>query len=205
MKKTISNISITLGTLLIILAAFLFYQNMKVENTAKSSSENAVEELNKVIIDNQTDENGLWDEDEIFEAYNSDVHQALNIDEQLVVDGNAYLGVLTIPVLELELPIQSTWSYDKLRVSPCLYKTEPLVIAGHNYKVHFGKLPKLHLGDRVFITDTSGIQETYEVVEVLKVKETNLDVLVDEESDLILFTCNYKDNTQRIVVKCKKI
>ena len=35
------------------------------------------------------------------------------------VDGNAYIGRLEIPALELELPVMSEWSYPRLRTAPC--------------------------------------------------------------------------------------
>lgn len=37
------------------------------------------------------------------------------------VDGQRYIGVLRIPVLSLELPVISEWSYSGLKESPCRY------------------------------------------------------------------------------------
>ena len=38
------------------------------------------------------------------------------------VDGHLYIGVLEIPVLELELPVMSRWSYPDLKIAPCRYQ-----------------------------------------------------------------------------------
>ena len=35
------------------------------------------------------------------------------------VEGHDYIGCLSIPALDLELPIMSTWNYPKLRIAPC--------------------------------------------------------------------------------------
>lgn len=65
-----------------------------------------------------------------------------------------YLGVLTIPALGLELPVQTEWSKANLKVSPCRQCGSTaggdLVIAAHNYKSHFGRLSSraLHLYSR---------------------------------------------------------
>ena len=56
------------------------------------------------------------------------------------IDGYGYVGVLTIPTLELELPVMSEWDAARLKIAPCRYsgstKTRDLVIAGHNYTTH---------------------------------------------------------------------
>ena len=40
---------------------------------------------------------------------------------EVEIDGNLYIGYLSIPVLELELPVLTDWSYAKLKVAPCHY------------------------------------------------------------------------------------
>ena len=76
------------------------------------------------------------------------------------VDGIAYIGVLEIPDLGLNLPVASNWSYPLLRQTPCRYTgsayTNDLVIAAHNYDKHFGGLKNLQIGDSVTFTDMDG-------------------------------------------------
>ena len=54
------------------------------------------------------------------------------------VDGTSYIGVLTIPALDLALPVQSEWSYPALRRTPCRYSgsayRDDLILLAHNYE-----------------------------------------------------------------------
>ena len=63
------------------------------------------------------------------------------------VDGYDCIGVLSVPVLDLELPVLTDWSYAKLKKAPChyygTYYEKDFVIAAHNYQSHFGKLSEL--------------------------------------------------------------
>ena len=84
------------------------------------------------------------------------------------VDGYDCIGVLSIPVLELELPILTDWSYAKLKIAPChyfgsYYETD-FVIAAHNYQSHFGRLTEIQPKDLILFTDISGTVHCYEVV-----------------------------------------
>ena len=40
---------------------------------------------------------------------------------EMVIDGERYIGFLSVPGLELELPVMSDWSYPQLRKAPCRY------------------------------------------------------------------------------------
>lgn len=87
---------------------------------------------------------------------------------EVEIDGYSYIGYLSIPKLELELPIMADWDYARLRIAPCRYtgsvRGEDLVIMAHNYASHFGGLAKLSEGDNVIFTDMDGITTVYEVV-----------------------------------------
>ena len=50
----------------------------------------------------------------------SDTEQRL-----LELDGRSYLGLITIPTLELQLPVQNEWSYPNLKISPCRMQGNP--------------------------------------------------------------------------------
>ncbi len=74
------------------------------------------------------------------------------------IDGDAYIGTLEIPVLGLSLPVMSDWSYPKLKTAPCRYAgtayKSGFVVAGHNYRRHFGTLSRLAPGDLSLFTCT---------------------------------------------------
>ena len=121
------------------------------------------------------------------------------------VQGYDCIGVLSIPVLELELPVLTDWSYTKLQKAPCLYYGsyyEPdFVIAAHNFRSHFGRLPELMAGDRIIFTNVNGEKYVYEVVllETLP-KEATLEMIASG-FDLSLYTCT-PGGGSRVTVRC---
>lgn len=125
--------------------------------------------------------------------------------ETVSVDGEQYLGYLSIPDLHLTLPVLSEWDYSKLKIAPCRYSgslTEgKLVIAAHNYVRHFAKLYTLKKGCRIGLTDASGKEYTYTVQAVERLQPTDGERMVSEDWDLTLFTCTYRGNL-RVAVRC---
>ncbi|MCD7745652.1 MAG: sortase [Lachnospiraceae bacterium] len=127
---------------------------------------------------------------------------------EMVVEGNAYIGTLSVPRYGLELPILSAWSYDGLRIAPARYSgsvwTDNLVICGHNYERHFGNLKNLEAGDSITFTDVDGNVFNYEVHEVTTLQPTDVEKMLDEENedwDLTLFTCTLGGQA-RVTVRC---
>jgi sortase A len=108
-------------------------------------------------------------------------------------EGNDYIGYLDIPVLDLQLPVMSDWSYDKLNLSPCRYSGSflngDLIIMAHNYSQFFGKLKNLSPGDTVYFTDGDQETFTYAVTAVEQLDPDDLEALNAGDWDLSLFTC----------------
>ena len=124
------------------------------------------------------------------------------------IDGYGYVGVLTIPALELELPVMSEWDAARLKIAPCRYsgstKTRDLVIAGHNYTTHhFGTLYELEEGDKVIFTDMDGVVTHYQVVALDILQPTAVEEMTAGAYDLTLFTCTY-DSGSRLTVRCEQ-
>lgn len=115
----------------------------------------------------------------------------------VTIDGNDYIGYLTIPELELVLPVISDWGWDynRLQVAPCRQqgsvKTDDIVIAAHNYDSHFGKLKDLSLGDSLSFTDVMGKCVRYELKKLETVDPHKVDYVLDSGYDLVLYTCTY--------------
>ncbi|MGN1408934.1 MAG: sortase [Eubacteriales bacterium] len=109
------------------------------------------------------------------------------------VEDNSYIGVLRIPSLGLELPIISEWSYDSLKTAPCRYSgsayQDNLVICGHDYTSHFGRLKYLEEGDTAVLTDMDGNVFTYELAETEILQPTAVDEMESGDWSLTLFTC----------------
>ncbi len=126
---------------------------------------------------------------------------------EVEINGHKYIGYLSIPELELELPIMSDWSYPKLRIAPCRYTgtimTEDLVLMAHNYATHFGKIKDLPVGAEVRFTDMDGDTTLYEVVAIEVLAPTAVENMTAGEFDLTLFTCTYGGKS-RVTVRCDR-
>lgn len=125
------------------------------------------------------------------------------------IDGENYMGLLSIPQLGLELPVASSCTYAKLDKTPCLYvgsfEEGYLVIGAHNYKAHFGNISLLSLGDEITIMDAYGKLHTYALIAQETIDGSDLEGLCLGDWDLTLFTCLYGDNTQRQVARFQAI
>jgi sortase A len=123
------------------------------------------------------------------------------------IDGHEYIGYLSIPVLEKELPVMSQWAYEWLEIAPCRQygstKTDDLVIAAHNYASHFGRLSQLRSADLLTFTDMDGEIVLY-AVEVVDVLDPDaVDTVKNSDFDLVLYTCTY-GGSSRIAVFCNR-
>lgn len=175
-----------LGGAAVVCGLMLFGYNFKLERTAEKASASALLALEQKIEDNCA-------------ADRSKVLQ------QLEVDGARYLGILTIPALDLTLPVQTDWDYEKLLTAPCVYtgsvQDGNLVLLAHNYQGHFGRIDHLRQGDEVKLTDARGNVFHYSVEEVFVLEPVAVDEMTDSGYDLSLFTCTYGGKA-RITVRC---
>ena len=123
------------------------------------------------------------------------------------VNGRDYVAALSIPALNLELPVISQWSYPDLRFAPCRYLgsayTDDLIIMAHNYASHFGGIKNLRPGDSVQLTDMDGNLFSYEVVELETLDGTAVEDMESGDWDLTLFTCTYGGRS-RVTVRCER-
>ena len=121
------------------------------------------------------------------------------------VDGQQYIGLLEIPALDRTLPVQSEWSDTALETAPCRYQgslyREDLIIAGHNYRSHFGTLSRLEPGDFIYFTDGEGIRYTFEVDALETLLGTDFAGMESGDWDLTLFTCTW-GGQNRLAVRC---
>ena len=119
-------------------------------------------------------------------------------------------GILSLPDLGLELPVLADYSEERLKASVCVYerdvqsKTERLIIAGHNYPAHFGKLQELPEGAIVYYTPLDAEQIAYQVIEQVEIAPDEWELLEAGEWDMTLFTCNW-DMQKRFLLRCQII
>jgi sortase A len=123
-------------------------------------------------------------------------------------DGREYVGILTIPALDLELPILSQWSKSGAKIAPCRYVGTPylsnMVLCAHNYNSHFGRLNTLKSGDLVYFMDMDGNVFTYEAATFEILQPNQVEQMCSSQWDLTLFTCTIGGQT-RFVVRCQKV
>lgn len=187
MRNKLGTICMILGAVLILAALSLFIWNQIEAQKAGDSSDKILSQM-KQCIENPTE----GDDDETTE---------------IRVDGYNCIGYLSIPALELELPVLSEWDYERLKVAPCRYtgsvKTNDLVIAAHNYVRHFKALSKLSAGDTVTFTDIKGVIFAYKVAAVDILPSDAVEEMITGDFDLTLFTCTY-GNANRVTVRCER-
>ena len=124
------------------------------------------------------------------------------------INGRDYIGVLSIPSLELELPVISQWDYPALKVAPCRYSgslyQDNLIICAHNYASHFGKLKELQPGDTVLFTDMDEHVVTFQVVERETLNPMDTEGMEAGDWDLTLFTCTI-DGQTRVTIRFERV
>ncbi len=192
MKRKIGITLIALGLALIFSAAALLLYNNYENKKAEEQSDAIMSSITDAIGQNKSDETDPFDTE-------------MKVVE---IDGYGYIGYLSIPDLNRNLPVMSDWDYSRLKIAPCRYygstKTDNLVIAAHNYRSHFGYLGRLRPGNTVTFTDMEGEKKTYTVTAIENLKPSDSDKVKDTGDDLILYTCTYR-GVSRIVVRCSEI
>lgn len=182
-----------LGAVMILGALALVGYNAREEERASSAIDELLPKVEQMIADGPDTQTKPASNKEMF---------------TVTVDGNTYIGVLTLPSIGIELPVMSSWSYPLLRIAPCRYSGslsgEALVIAGHNYARHFGKLVNMKVGDDIYFTDVNGLVYEFVMVESEPLQKTQIEEMTSDDWDLTLFTCDYKARL-RIAVRCKMI
>lgn len=128
--------------------------------------------------------------------------------KEVEINGYGYIGYLSIPRLELDLPIMAGWDDRRLRIAPCRYsgsvRGDDLVLMAHNYSKHFGGLSLLKEGDSVVFTDMDGNATHYQVMGLDVLAPNAVEEMTSGTFDLTLFTCTYGGRS-RVTVYCDKV
>ena len=126
---------------------------------------------------------------------------------QVTVDGDAMIGILQIEEVGIALPVLSDWDYEKLDRSPCRYsgtlEGNNLILLGHNYDQHLGRLKQLEPGDGVEFVDVAGRPHRFTVAETTVLRPTDVDALTEQPYPLAIFTCTLGGRS-RLVVFCNR-
>ena len=205
MKSKRGTAWINLGLLLLAAALFLAAYNRNESYQAQQQSDVVLEEMSQALeqtVPAQTVP-GQTEPPELPEAMEEPQREM----PVRTIHGRDYIGVLTIPALELELPVLSQWDYTNLRIAPCRYEGSvyngSLILCAHNYSSHFGRLKSLREGDVVQFTDMDDNVYTYQVVGLETLSPTDVEGMESGDWDLTLFTCTVGGQS-RVTVRLER-
>ena len=189
---------IIIGISLITLSLIMSIHNIYEEDLAGKKSANILNIMKETIEENI---------EENTQQINSEIKEETP-QKTINIKGYDYIGTISIPTLNIELPVMSEYDYDRLKISPCRYYgniyTNDLIICAHSYKTHFKNIDKLNQNDLIIITDITGEKYIYEVLEIEILKPTDVSKMIDNEFDLTLYKCT-NDGLNRITIRCNKI
>lgn len=189
---------IIIGISLITISLIITTHNIYEEEQAGKNSANVLNIMKESIKKNT---------EETTQQINNETKEE-TIKKTINVEGYDYIGTISIPTLNLELPVMSEYDYDRLKIAPCRYygsiHTNDLIICAHSYKTHFKNIDKLNQNDLIIITDTDGVKYIYEVLEIEILKPTDVSKMIDNKFDLTLYTCT-NDGLNRITIRCNRL
>ena len=186
MKKIVGYLYILVGAACIMVAAFIIRNNLIENEQAGSASdqflEGVIEQIPNTVL-------------------------AASGDMPVVdVDGHSFIGTVEIPSLGLLLPVQNEWDKKAARYAICRYMgsvyDNDLIICGHNYEEHFGRLGELNTGDDVIVTDMNGISFYFKVSNIETLGATDTEEMEAGDWDLTLFTCTI-GGANRVTIRCE--
>lgn len=194
MKRKTAIIFMATGIMLIVAAlSLLVYNNL--ENKAAREASDAVMDTIRTYID----------ESSASPTEKDPFDREMTIK---MIDGYGYIGYLSVPSLDIDLPVMSEWDYERLKIAPCRYYgstfTDNLVVAAHNYQSLFGYLGDIEKGDLVIFTDMDANVYNYKVDVIEILQPTDVEKVKDSGDDLILYTCTY-GGAERITVRCSYV
>ena len=188
-------VCIVLGVVLLLAAGGLYAYNRYEDAHAGAEAQTVVADLQQKV---ETPEP---------EAESGPLDPELPVVE---VDGNEYVGEISIPAIGIDLPVMSEWSYAGLKIAPGRYSgstyADNMVVCAHNYAKHFSPIKWLAEGSQVYFTDMDGMRWSYEVSYVENLQPTQIEKMTEktEDSDnwdLTLFTCT-TGGRARCAVRC---
>ncbi len=197
-KKRVGLILIVIGVFLVLASLGILIHNEYESRQAENRSRKEVERLRSEINGQSKEQSKDASEGEPKEE--KDSGKAGNIDD-------AYIGIITIPAVGVEVPVTSDYNEETLKQMPCRYYGSAdegnLVIAGHNYRHGFGELNSLSGGDEVILTEMDGNIRHYVVREREVLKEDDISGMNESGWDLSLYTCTYSGR-ERLTVRCRE-
>lgn len=193
-----SALFVMLGACFLSVSIGLLMRNLATERTAETAAQAQRLEIEEIIQENVKSEE---------KAEENEPNLAEEMSSENVGTATDALGLLSLPTLNKTLPVHASWSKTLLKTAPCCYFgniSDGIIIAGHNYRAHFGDLSHLTAGDRVSLTAMDGTIYEYEVAVTETLAGTDIEGMLTPDWALTLFTCT-ADGEARIAVRCEKL
>ncbi len=198
--KKVGKVLKIMGAILIVGAAALAYKNIEDEKNAAA----AASQLGVMVQQNIEEAKSIYADAslEVVPDYVLNPEMDMPV---VSIGAQNVIGELSIPAIDLVLPIQSDWDVTAAKRAPCRYKgscyTNDMIIAGHNYRTHFKALTQLKEGDEVVFVDMDGNEFRYKVAQMETIDGYDIQTMESGDWDLTLFTCTYGGKL-RYTVRC---
>lgn len=196
MRNKLKKLLMISGSMMILASLMLFLYNIHQDKQAYRVSQETVSELQSMIPAVDTAETGKNSSGTEVSLLTQPAEKEEHI-QLIEINGRVYCGYISIPSLELELPVLNETDSSGLETSPCRYSgnanTNDLIIAAHNYSSHFGRISTLESGSEMFFTDCEGKIYRYITQSAESIKGTdtsNMSAGAKEQWQLTLFTCD---------------
>ena len=110
------------------------------------------------------------------------------------IGGVDYVGVIDIPAYGTFLPVRADWKPWRISSCPCKLTGSTwggnLIIGGSDAEGQFDFMKFITGGDRVFVTDASGVCFSYRVTDIIRTDNASVESLITDEDDLVIFVKN---------------
>ena len=193
-NKTLVVILRCLGITLILLALGITIYNLAVDYLSGKKAKVILDKLDAQIEDRSSADTNHEDD-------SNTKMPAIDI------DGKNYIGIITIPSINIKLPVLEEYSEKNMKIAPVLYKgtiyQKNAIIAAHSYASQFKYIQKLKIGDQVLFEDIDGHFFKYEVIKKERLSTSDVDLMESGEWDLTLFTCTTSNANFRATVRLK--
>ena len=203
MRRVLGALCMLLGLALLAGAGWMIYENFREDAEAGEQSAEMLAAMKEAIV-----EGAEPTEMEELEPDATLPPPEFGEMPTMMIDGEAYIGYIEMPTIDVYLPVMSQWSYERLKVAPCRYWGSvydgSLVLLGHNYQRHFSRIKQLEVGDPVQFVDVNGEIYRYVVERCETLSPTAVEDMIEGNCDLTLFTCTTGGN-MRHAVRCKRV
>ncbi len=190
-RNRVGIIMIIIGSLMILSCAVLFLWNRVTEDRARKAMNEKLESVTDEIEKRKGNNNPDLTEKNMPVVF---------------LDGYEYIGYISIPSVELDIPVMNSYDDEKLKLAACRYygslESGDLVICGHNYKDGTGKIHSAKVDDIVYFTNMDGEVFEYTIKELEVLEPEQVHEMVETRYELSIYTCTYGGG-ERFTIRCE--